>query len=441
MVEARLYQRVSKMTLRCSVPAFAILLSLLYLLRCGPAEAPPAEGREIIPLRPPPREYWPTESWRLAKTQSTASAVASATASQSKAALNLEALANLESYLFTLVGTEEERRGVRTNALLIVKDGYLVYEKYGRGYGRESLHPTWSISKSFVNALVGIAQRQRIIDIDKSAARYYAALNSLEKREITVRHLLNMSSGIAWTEGYEYSPLKSSVIAMLYTRGRSDMAAFTAAQAMRSQPGSYLYYSSGDTNLLMAVLASAVQKSGQLIEQPLEQPAEQFEYFVWESLFRPIGMRRVVWERDGAGNFVASSYLYTTARDLARFGYLYLNNGRWEERIILEEDWINFTRTPAPAYLLTPKYEGLESRNIGAHWHLNTGVAAAGISQPWPAAPADTFAALGHWGQSLWILPSLDAVVVRFADDRDASFDQNRFLELVVASMKSEGQQ
>ncbi len=409
---------------------------LLSLLRCGPSTKPPAEGRELVSLRPPPRNYWPTESWRFAKPQGKGTlprgqqekSASDRTEIDRAAAAGMDraGLAKLERYLFDRQGAEEERKGIRTNALLIVRNGYLVYEKYASGYNKESLHPTWSITKSFVNALFGIAQRENIIDIDKKAYLYYPALNIFEKREITIRHLLNMSSGIAWNEGYEYSPLKSNVIAMLYTRGRSDMAAFIAAQNMRSQPGNYVYYSSGDSNLLMGILKNAL-------------PADQHENFPWTKLFEPIGMRRVVWERDQSGNFVGSSYLYTTARDMARFGFLYLNNGKWDGKTILDEDWINFTRRPAPGYALTPQYEGLAAYNLSAHWYTNSGIPAANIEMPWPAAPADTLAALGHWGQSLWLIPSFDAVVVRFADDRDSTFDRNEFLQLISASMKKRG--
>jgi CubicO group peptidase (beta-lactamase class C family) len=162
-----------------------------------------------------------------------------------------------------------------------------------------------------------------------------------------------------------------------------------------------------------------------------KQPVDKFEDLVFNRLFKAIGMRYTTLERDGAGTPVGSSYLYTTARDLARFGYLYLHDGVWQGRRLLPEKWVRYTTTMAPAYYMTELNPEDAKENYAAHWYINVGIPERGQKPPWPDAPADTFAALGHWGQSLFVIPSLDMVAVRLADDRDGTFDKNRYLGLL----------
>jgi CubicO group peptidase (beta-lactamase class C family) len=153
-------------------------------------------------------------------------------------------------------------------------------------------------------------------------------------------------------------------------------------------------------------------------------------------LFDRIGMSRATWERDQAGTFVGSSYLYATPRDLAKFGYLYLHDGQWAGERILAEGWVDYTRTLAPAWSTMPLTEEDKEDNPGAHWWLNKGLPERQVPPPWPDAPADTFAALGHWGQSIFVIPSLDLVIVRTADDRDGTFKKNTLLKLITDSIR-----
>jgi len=335
-----------------------------------------------------------------------------------KAGINREKLKNLDQYLFTNAGKEEERKGIRTDAFVLIRGGSVVYERYARDFHRHRKHLIWSVTKSFANALSGMAVLDGKMKIDESAAKYYPLLAGDGKEQIQIDHLLRMSSGLFWSEGYEASPLKSSVVAMLYTRGRQDMARFAAEQELAYPPGTHWYYSSGSTNLIMAVLKN--------IYGP-----QKFDELIYNRLLKGIGMRFFTFERDSAETPVGSSYLYTTARDLARFGYLYLHDGVWQGRRILPEKWVRYTTTMAPAYYTTHLSEKEHEDNYGAQWYINQGIPERGQKAPWPDAPADTFAALGHWGQSVYVIPSLDMVAVRFGDDRDGSFDKNKYLGLL----------
>jgi CubicO group peptidase (beta-lactamase class C family) len=243
-------------------------------------------------------------------------------------------------------------------------------------------------------------------------------------RDITLDHLLRMSSGLAWNEGYEASPLNSSVIAMLYTWGRQDMATFTASMPLRHPAGTVWRYSSGTTNLLAGVLRKVVGDEG-------------YRTYPWDRLLNRLGMDSVVWERDQSGTFVGSSYLYATPRDLARFGLLYMRDGVWKGERILPEGWVSYSTQLAPAYRTMPLSKEDQEDRPGAHWWLNVSVPERGLARAWPDAPEDCFAALGHWGQSIFVLPSQRVVIVRTGDDRDGSFDKNEFLKRVLAALRS----
>lgn len=406
---------ITTLSTKTTLPVtFTLLLVLVFTISCGKKHfeiKPYGEAVAIPELKAPTRSYWPTKSWKTANPESQG--------------MDPAKLQEMQNYAFTLTGREEEREGIRTDGVVIIRNGFLVYENYARGYNPETKHLIWSIAKSYTNAIAGIAVRKGFVELDGEVARDVPELNRTEDhKKITYRHLLNMSSGLSANEGYESSPLNSSVIAMLYTRGRGNMGLFSAELPIRSEPGSVVYYSSSDTNLLSHALRNAL---GQEVYNNLPK----------KELFEPLGISDTTWEQDGSGVYVGSSYIYTTPRDLAKFGFLYLNNGTWENRRILPPGWVQFSRTPAPAYKTSPHYDGLEDYNYTAHWYANTGIPDVGIPKPLPDAPDDTFYGSGHWGQRLYIIPSLDLVVVRVGDDRDKKqFNDNRFLKYIVESVK-----
>jgi CubicO group peptidase (beta-lactamase class C family) len=206
---------------------------------------------------------------------------------------------------------------------------------------------------------------------------------------------------------------------MLYTRGRGDMARYTAEHGVASAPGTSYRYSSGDSTVLAAALKTMVGETA-------------YADYPWTALFEPLGISSAAWERDATGTFVGSSYAYMTARDLARIGLLMERGGRWQDRQLLPKAWVDFNLTPFKSLTSTPTDEA-----PGGHWWLN--LYADGKPGPWPDAPADTFAALGHWGQALYVIPSAGLVIVRYADDRDGSYDHNQLLKLALNAVAEEG--
>lgn len=367
-------------------PARRLILACVLGLGCAAVQA----------------ENWPAEDW------------------DSQLVAPSAALSELENYAFP-ARDDATRKGVRTDALLVIRDGQVVYERYAAPTTAATPHLTWSMAKSLLATTLGVAYGQGRFRLDAPAAAYYPPFAA--HPQVKIGHLLNWASGLDWQEDYEYAPLKSSVVAMLYTRGRSDMAAFTAAHSADAEPGERFRYSSGDSNVLAAALKNMVGE-------------QAYADYPWRALFDPLGITTAVWERDAAGTFVGSSYAYMSARDLARVGLLMQRDGRWGEQQLLPRAWVEFNRTPFANY--QPQADKPDEAVPGGHWWLNAAV--AGARKPWVDAPADSFAALGHWGQGLYVLPSEKLVVVRFADDRDHSYQHNQLLKLVQAAFAHEVQ-
>lgn len=351
----------------------ALLLGLAFISVCALGE-----------------EHWPVPDWQPAPGN------------------NGDAWREVQAYAFA-PRDEQTREGVRSDALLVIKDGRIVYEHYAAPTTALTPHLTWSVSKSVLATVLGVARGEGRFVPGDPVARFYPAMHN--HPQVRIEDLLHWASGLDWQEGYEYAPLNSSVVAMLYTRGRGDMAAYTAARAAAAKPGQRFLYSSGDSNVLAAALRGMVGAG--------------YADYPWQALFTPLGIESAVWERDVSGTLVGSSYLYMSARDLARIGLLMLRDGRWQERQVLPRDWVAFNRT-----LFTQAIAQPGEPNPGGHWWLNQPLPGAG--RPWPDAPVDTFAALGHWGQALYVVPGQQLVIVRYADDRDGRFQHNELLKRVL---------
>ncbi|SDQ41900.1 CubicO group peptidase, beta-lactamase class C family [Pseudomonas sp. UC 17F4] len=342
----------------------------------------------------PAQELWPVPDWTVAPVA------------------NRSAWQAVERYAFA-PRDDQQRQGVRTDALLVIADGRIVYERYAAPSSAATAHLTWSISKSVLATLLGVAHGEGRFDLHDPLARFYPPMRA--HPQVRIEDLLHWASGLDWQEDYEYAPLKSSVVAMLYTRGRGDMAGYTAARPEAASAGQRFLYSSGDSNVLAAALRGMLGEA-------------DYANYPWHALFEPLGISSAVWERDAKNTLVGSSYLYMSARDLARIGLLMLREGRWQSRQLLSSDWVAFNRQP---FLPVTAQPG--EANPGGHWWLNQPL--PGSPRPWPDAPADTYAALGHWGQALYVLPAQKLVIVRYADDRDASYAHNELLKRVLPAV------
>ncbi len=392
---------------------------LLPLLLAGVAvaddPAPETEGPEVQEQQVPPPDpdacspdgTWPGERWE--------------DRSATWKAEHPKELAALEAYLFPegLDWDDPERQGVRTDGLVIIHDGAIVYERYAHGYGPDTPHLSWSAAKSFTNAMVGVAVRDGLLDIEDSICDHLEVANP-DACQVTVQHAMEFATGFAWRETYEgQPPTKSSVLGMLYGQGSGDMAGFVASHPLRDPPGSTFMYSSGDTNVASAAAGAALIPT-------------YGEHFPWAALFEPIGMSSAVWERDAAGTYVGSSTIYATTRDYARYGLLLLRDGCWGAERVLPEGWVDWSTQVNTAFQTLPiDHEGWTVQ--GRMFWLNRPVPEVGHHHlPWPHVPEGSFAALGHWRQSIYVIPDADLVVARNGDDRDGSYVHDETLRLAL---------
>ncbi|MFM7263053.1 MAG: serine hydrolase domain-containing protein [Acidimicrobiales bacterium] len=290
----------------------------------------------------------------------------------------------LENLTAALLGSPEQLG--TTLALLVVHDGRIVLEQYGPDTGPGSTLISWSVAKSITHALVGIAVGDGLLT--PQDRDLFPEWRDDARSGISLQNLLNMSSGLAWNEDYVDGSV-SDVIEMLFgsdgTGGREDHAAYAASKPPVNPPGTAYMYSSGTTNLVTRVLSRA------LGEVPPSNAV--MDDFMRTRLFGPLGMTSATPKYDRSGNFVGSSFVYATARDFARFGWLYANDGVWDGRRILPVGWVEHGRT----WTATDPENGV---GYGAHWWLE------------PRLPG-SMAAFGYEGQNVWVVPDRDLVLVR----------------------------
>lgn len=264
-----------------------------------------------------------------------------------------------------------------TYALTIVKAGELVYERYDAGANAGVLQYSWSMGKSITQALVGILVKQGKINIYDPAP--VPEWQNDERSEITLDHLLRMSSGLEFNEDY-VNGQQSDVIPMLQFEGRHDMGAFAANKPLLHKPGTHWSYSSGTTNIICRILKEVVGggASGML-------------RFMNDELFEPIGIRSATPKFDTSGTFIGSSYLFAKPQDFARFGLLYLRGGTWDSQEILEPEWVDYARSVT--------YRD-EEQAYGAQWWMKPD-------------QTDWFYCSGYDGQRIMCVPDKDIVLVR----------------------------
>lgn len=286
-----------------------------------------------------------------------------------------------------------------SRAVLVLHKDQLLLERYAPGFSKETRFQGWSMTKSLLSAVYGIMQREKRITLDK--ANLFTQWEGDKRAEITLGNLLQMNSGLQWVEDYTTI---SDVTNMLFLS--KDMSQVQIEKPLVGQPGETWNYSSGTSNLL----------SGYLQDQ-FDSHQEYLDFW-YQELIDKIGMHSMVLETDWSGNYVGSSYSWATARDWARFGLLYLNNGNWHGQQILEPSWIEYTTRPTPG----------SNGTYGAHFWLN----AEGL---FPNVPRDMYSANGFQGQHIFIIPSKELVVVRFGLTESPDFNIDRLLGGIIEAI------
>ena len=274
-----------------------------------------------------------------------------------------------------------------TLSLVVVYNGQIIHERYAPGFDVTTRTRTWSTAKSIASTLIGMLVDEGRLALDEPLGfDWYPNARSPEtdpRNEITLRHVLNMSSGLDTVDNrcLEYATGSG----MSYWAGSSSVVG-ARSRALIREPGTYWDYENYDT--LLGVYAMKLALGGE----------KAYAEFPRKALLDKIGMRNTLVSTDRFGDFVMSSQIYTNARDLARFGLLYLGNGIWNGERLVSEEWIDFVRTPAPA---TKSIGSI----YGGQWWL--------VPEGRDDVPKDAYSTSGNRGQFSIIVPSHDMVIVR----------------------------
>jgi CubicO group peptidase (beta-lactamase class C family) len=362
--------------LRRTLSTLVIVCALLAA--CSGAQPTPTSA----PASPPPvRDYWPTDGWR--------------SDAPANRGLDEAALAGLRSQI--------EQELPFLDSLLIVKDGYLVYEEYFNGYDADRLHQLASVTKSFTSALVGMAQAEGIItDLDATLGgellEHFGDLLRRDQRNISLRHLLQMRSGLAFDEEALYEDTSSRLITEGYDAATAaftqrDLTRFALEHDMAHRPGEAWSYSTIDSQLLAAAF-------GALTGQSLED-------FASRRLFPALGIDDWNWPADANGVSLGGVGLELTPRDMAKLGLLYLNRGMWDGQELLRPDWVRLSTTPQGSGVNAWSGQTLPIEWYGMQWWT---------WKPELFGGQRAIAAQGYGGQHVILLPDHDMIVVTTAE-------------------------
>ncbi len=380
-----------------------VLISIwvvLFAIGCSPTsqEAAPAksgsDSSQTIAQGENTGTYWPTTGWRTCRPEAVG--------------MDSKKLAKAIEYA--------AKPQYKIDGVLVVKDGYIVAEAYFGAFKKNSQHVSNSMAKSFSSALVGIAIDKGLIpNVDARICEYYDEWDCDDpddlRRKISLRHAMTLTSGLKWHEDWTKWDFATNDALKMGASGY--FKKYMAARKGLHEPGQRFYYSTGDPMLLSGVIRKATGKTA-------------FE-FAKPHLFEPLNITNVRWDSDKAGYTATAWGLHTTVRNYAKFGYLFLNKGRWEDKQIVSEKWVEKSTRTDPSVRMWPAY--------GYLWHVNLPMRL----RAWKSKiPADGYMAEGVLGQNIFIIPSKDLVVVKVANSQGGHPDPNpaKFLTMILDSME-----
>lgn len=284
-----------------------------------------------------------------------------------------------QHFLQTLLD-QDQRQGLDTRALLVVKNGNIIGEAYQSPFTEETAFLGWSMGKSLTAIIMANLEMNGYVDWDED--NLFDEWKNDARNDIQLKHLMTMTSGLKFDESYQAG---TDATNMLF----EDISAATRpiAQTLAHTPGTHWAYSSGTTNLLM-----------HLIGNRLGGAPATYQY-LYKNIYQPLGIQGMVFEPDPNGIPIGSSYIFGSARDWARIGQLMLNEGTINDRIIVSENWVELAQVQGSA----DNYN-----SYGHQFWLNSGK-----KTRWPSLPKDSYAAMGNRKQMVMIIPSENLTIVR----------------------------
>jgi len=333
---------------------FLFIFSLQYYISFGNSNI--SSQRSNLKLNVSEPDYWPTSGW-----------ITSLPENQD---ISSQKLQGMERYI------ENQNLGHYIDSLLIIRNGYLVYESYPSDiYDENDRHHIYSCTKVFTSALIGIALDEGYITgindfvIDYFSSKTFDNMDS-RKEAITIKHLLTMTSGLEWTDNINYYQMAHS----------SDWVQYILDQPMVSEPGEIWNYNSGDSHLLSAILDQ-------------ETPSGTVAY-AETKIFDPLNITNYSWNLDTQGIPIGGTLLYLTPRDMAKFGFLYLHNGNWNGTQLIPPSWVVESTTSS----VDVDFDRGYGTGYGYKW--------------WIYKWANAYTARGSFEQYIAVIPNLNLVVV-----------------------------
>lgn len=305
----------------------------------------------------PTADYFPTKEWR--------------TSTPEEQQMDSQLLADMVNTVQT--------ENINLHSLLVIRHGAIVSENYFLRHPADELHDLYSVTKSFVSTLVGIAIDQGFIEsLDTPVLDFFPdkAFTNVDdrKKAMTLRDLVTMQSGLAWNEDLMWEMYRSP-----------DAVVYLLNLPMSADPGTTFNYCTGCSHVVSAIIQQAVGKNTR--------------DFAEEVLLAPLGITNIRWRTDREGTPIGGSDLKLTARDMAKLGYLFLHNGEWDGETIVAPEWIQAASTEQ---VDTGVVVGTGSAlNYGLMW--------------WTYPQLNAYAALGYDGQTVFVIPQLDLLVVTTA--------------------------
>ncbi|MHA1556559.1 MAG: serine hydrolase domain-containing protein, partial [Candidatus Heimdallarchaeota archaeon] len=266
------------------------------------------------------------------------------------------------------------------DSILLIRNGYLVFERYFQEFTETTIHQLFSVTKSIMSCLTGVAVEENLLTLDQTLVSFFPdrVIDYLDsaKENITVEHLLTMSSGLDWVEAIQ-DPL---------CFGSEDPIQYVLDRPMDATPGEIFNYNSGAAHLLSAILTNVTEQT-------------TLDY-AQEKLLDHLGIENINWAKDSQGIYFGGHGISLNSRDMAKFGFLYLNNGTWETEQIISENWIINSRN---RYNYT-----VEGNDYGYLW--------------WLYPQYDSYTAQGFLGQIIHVFPKYDLIVVVTSSAFDTHF-------------------
>lgn len=309
--------------------------------------------------------------------------------------------------MFTAPGVGE------TRAVVLMADGRIAAERYAPGYDKDTRFVSWSMAKTVTGVLIGMLVSDGLLALDAPAPVPLWQRPGDPRAEITLRHLLQMRSGLRHTESGQ-PPYESSEVRMIFLDGRDDMARWAEEQPLEAEPGKQFEYSS-NTSVILADIAARALTASDTPEARRKAVAD----YLQTRLFAPLGMTSMVPEFDARGTLIGGSLMHATARDWAKLGEMLRRKGRAPggEQLVPQR-WVEAMVTPSPA-----------RANYGFQTWLNRPLP-EGEEQPlFPdRAPNSLFSLIGHMGQYVLVSPEQGVTLVRLGhsgrEERQAMLQQ-----------------